>query len=187
MVSRCTSWMRAVHRVRHAEMDIVGGYEFADAAAALAGQRDDAHLALVRGVDRARSRCPSCRTSRSRAGTSPAAPSARTCLANDLRRSRSRWRPRSGSRCRWRARSPAAPAARARSGRPSRPRNAARRPPSRRCRRRGSCRRRAGSRSSRRRPRAMCGVMTSTAASLSCALSAKCARMRCVRVHRKRL
>src|SRR5215470_2784472 len=40
------------HPVRHADVDIVGGQEFAGASAALAGQRNHTHAALVRGVDR---------------------------------------------------------------------------------------------------------------------------------------
>src|SRR6516164_582609 len=39
------------HPVRHADVDIVGGQEFARSSAALAGERDHAHAAFVRGVD----------------------------------------------------------------------------------------------------------------------------------------
>ena len=38
-------------RVRHAQMDVPGRQKFTDAAAALAGEGDHAHLALVRGLD----------------------------------------------------------------------------------------------------------------------------------------
>ena len=134
--SRCTSWMRAVRVCGTHRWTSPSRQEFADAAAALAGQRDDAHLALVRGLDR-RDHVGRVARGRDREQHVAAGARARAPASRRPARTRSRWRPRSGATCRWSARSPAARVARARSGRPARRRSAARRPPSRRCRRRG--------------------------------------------------
>ena len=52
MVSRCTSWMRAVRSDGTQMWMSVSREHFADHAAALARQRDHDHLALVRFLDR---------------------------------------------------------------------------------------------------------------------------------------
>ena len=69
-------------------------------AAAVAGERDDAHAELVRGARSPRSRWPSCRWSRSRAARRRAGRARAPAWRKPARR-RSRWRSRSASRCRW--------------------------------------------------------------------------------------
>ncbi len=143
IISRWTSWMRAVRSCGTPDVDVAVGKHVADPAAALAGQRHDAHVALVRGVDRG-DHVGRVARGRDREQHVAARRRARAPAWRTPARTNSRWRSRSGSRCRWTARSPAARDARARSARSSRRRSAARRRPSRRCRRRGSCRRPAG-------------------------------------------
>ena len=104
-------------RMRHAEVDVARAQKFTDAPAALAGQRDDAHLALVRGVDR-RDHVGRIAGRRDREQDVALARPARAPASRTPARTNSRWRPRSAARCRSPARSPAAPG-RSRSKRPT--------------------------------------------------------------------
>ena len=139
--------MRIVRRVRDAQVDVLGREKFTDAPAALAGERDDAHLALVRGVDGRDhvGRIARCRDREQHVALGAERPHllGEHLLERIVVGDRRQQRRVGGQRDRR-----AAPAARARSGRRARRRNAARRQPSRRCRTRGSCRRRTGTRSS---------------------------------------
>jgi len=67
--------------VRHAQVHVGGAEHRADLPAALAGERQDVHLALVGGRDRGDDVRGNCRDVESASSASPLAPSARTCFA----------------------------------------------------------------------------------------------------------